>query len=236
MFITSTAWINSLISDDFNGDSNADIAAGSVTSGNISVLLGICNGSFSNAVSYSTPLPSYVQGVCSGDYDGGSNLNLIAVRYYNFSATKMASIHSGSSNATFSSAINFTLGGSPSSCATGDFNGDGKLNLVVTENTNNANVLVNCATASTLIVGMPNNAHMNKTTVNVYPNPSQGVFYIYSEKEARVDIYNQVARLVNSQLIEVGTNEVSLKKNVMGLFLVKVTTEKGSSFTKIVFH
>jgi hypothetical protein len=65
-----------------------------------------------------------------GDFNGDGKLDLVVVN----SGSNNASVLLGNGDATFQTALDFDIGGTPISVAVGDFNGDGKLDLAVVTN------------------------------------------------------------------------------------------------------
>jgi len=128
---------------DFNRDGKLDLAVGNMTSSNVSVLLGNGDGTFRSAVDYSTDIgPS---SVAVGDFNGDGKLDLVTA---NSGATAGASPNSvsvllGNGDGTFQAAVNYGTGSGPMTVAVGDFNGDGKLDLVTANSSsNNVSVLL----------------------------------------------------------------------------------------------
>jgi len=117
---------------DFNGDGKLDLVVANRSTNNVSVLLGNGNGTFQAAVSYTTasgqrllPHPRFVKVV---DLNLDGKLDLAVAN----EDTNDISILLGNGNGTFQTAVNYATDSGPSSIAVGDFNGDGKPDLVVT--------------------------------------------------------------------------------------------------------
>src|SRR6266404_2030706 len=85
-----------------------------------------CLLSFSPAVSYPAGLGP--QAVTVADFNGDGRQDLAVVNYS--SSTGTGSILLSNADGTFQAAQNFATGAGPVSLAVGDFNGDGKLDLV----------------------------------------------------------------------------------------------------------
>ena len=115
---------------DFNGDGKADMVVGNkaLFDGNVfnvSVLLGKGDGTFEFAVNYNAGANPV--SVAVGDFDGDGRADLVTG---NESYTRIFSMLLGKGDGTFGTAYSSGERWSPvSSIATGDFNGDGKLDL-----------------------------------------------------------------------------------------------------------
>jgi hypothetical protein len=118
---------------DFNTDGNLDVATINDSSdlGSVSILLGNGNGMFQSPIQYSvgdTPL-----GLTLGDFNNDGNLDLSFVNYPN-GQPGVISVMPGNGDGSFQPPINSQLvsGEIFYDVVAGDFNGDGKLDLAVT--------------------------------------------------------------------------------------------------------
>ncbi len=124
---------------DFNGDGVPDIAIANQSSDCISVLLGNGNGTFAPAVNYPTgPGPS---DLATGDFNGDGKLDLAIFKQTSgtlgLAGTGSVGIMLGDGNGGFSAPINNAIPFVPGAIAVGDFNGDGNLDLAITNPLNN---------------------------------------------------------------------------------------------------
>ena len=120
---------NAVTVGDFNGDGNLDLA---VADGNntINILLGKGDGYFEAAVSY--PGGNNPTSIVAADFNGDGKIDLAVTNHgYNGDIGSTVGIILGNGDGTFKKGILYDAGTSPRSLAVGDFNSDGKLDLVV---------------------------------------------------------------------------------------------------------
>jgi hypothetical protein len=130
-----------LAQGDFNGDGKLDLVVANRSDNTVSILLGKPDGTFSSKIDYATGF--YPTSVVTGDFNGDGNLD-IAVANGNCAVQSFAglvctppgslSILLGNGDGTFQPHVDYATGTGPFSVAIGDFNGDGKLDLVTANN------------------------------------------------------------------------------------------------------
>ena len=121
---------NSVATGDFNGDCVTDLATANYFN-NLSVLLGVGDGTFAAQVLY--PAGDGPRSVTTGDFNKDGFNDLATA---NFSDGELyldnVSVLLGVGDGTFAAQAKYTVADSPRSVTTGDFNGDGFIDLATT--------------------------------------------------------------------------------------------------------
>jgi hypothetical protein len=130
---------NALALGDLDGDGALDVAvvdqncmSGSCGSGSVSILLGHGDGTLANAVSY--PTNTNPQSLAIGDFDGDGHLDLAVVNAVTIitQGPGTVSILLGNGNGTFQPGVEFPAGRGPGAIVAADLDGDGHLDLAIT--------------------------------------------------------------------------------------------------------
>ena len=132
-----------VITGNFNGDTDPDLAVVNQSSGTVSVLLGTAGAGFTAPASYTvgtTPLSSV-----TGDFDGDTDGDLAVIN----EATNDISVLVAGPGGVFTGPTSFPVGTTPQSAVVGEFNGDSDPDLaVVNEGSNNVSILTGAAGAT----------------------------------------------------------------------------------------
>jgi len=119
------------VAGDWNGDGQQDLAIVNSGAGNVSILLGNGDGTFTPATTPTVTVGSSPMAIAAGDFDRDGILDLAVAN----SGSGNVSILLGNGNGTFQPAANFGIAvtsPTPSGIVVGDFNRDGRLDLAVT--------------------------------------------------------------------------------------------------------
>jgi Flp pilus assembly secretin CpaC len=140
--LTSGTGPVSIATADFDKDTNPDLVTANSTSDNVTVLFGDGHGAFPTQVNIATGTGSKPLAVAAADLNKDNNPDLIVAN----SGTDTISILLGNGTRanTFQTPSNIALntGSQPSAVITGDFNGDGNLDLAVADTgTSSATIL-----------------------------------------------------------------------------------------------
>ena len=116
----------------FNGDNRIDLAVATLLGNTMSVLLGNGGGSFQEPVNYDTWYPSWV---AVGDLNGDGKQDLVASNGGSPGNTFVStvSVLLGNGDGTFQAGVEYPAGKTLNYVAIGDFNGDGKPDLVAVD-------------------------------------------------------------------------------------------------------
>jgi hypothetical protein len=84
-------------------------------------------------------------------------------------------------------------------------------------------------TCTTLSVG-DNNLDFN-SSLKVYPNPSSSAFFINSDSNGTIVLFDLLGKIIQTQKLNSGTTTLDLNATPNGVYLLKVTNEKNQSKT-----
>jgi uncharacterized repeat protein (TIGR01451 family) len=131
----------SVASGDINADGNPDLAVSNAgTPGKVNVLLGQGNGNFTEAPSSPETVGSGPRSVVLADFDSDGDLDLATANDGTGDVTIM--LGDGSGDFTAAGTSPEVVGGEPSSITVGDFKGDGKPDLAVTDLMNDGVIIM----------------------------------------------------------------------------------------------
>ena len=133
---------------DVNGDGMPDVTVANYTSGSVSLLL---NTTVADAATLRFPRRDFTLGVGSapyivtmGDVNGNGRLDLVVTRSGNRVSLLLNTTTPGATIPSFSSKSDFVTDSVPFSVTMGDVNGDGKVDLAVSNiDSNNVSLLLN---------------------------------------------------------------------------------------------
>jgi hypothetical protein len=129
----------SFIIGDYNNDFRMDIAVANSGSDSIEIFLGYADFSFENRAKYSAGVRPI--SIAAGDFDNDTRLDIVVANY----GSENVGIFRGYGNGMFSNQTTYSTGAGsyPYSVATGDFDNDGTIDIVVAnQGTNNLGIFL----------------------------------------------------------------------------------------------
>ncbi len=115
-----------IVSADFNGDNQPDLATVNGLDNTVSILIGSSTGKFAQAVNYSVS-GGYYGAIVAADFNGDGRPDIATLNY----TAGTVSINLNQGSGTFGPYTDYPAGTNPDALASGDFNNDGKTDLVV---------------------------------------------------------------------------------------------------------
>ena len=120
-----------IVAADFNGDGKLDLAVTDYGENEVFVLLGNGDGTFQSPISI--PVGNSPEAIVAGDFNNDGKLDLAVANFGD--ATVMLLLGNGDGTFTEAAGSPYAVGIGPNAITAADFNGDGKLDLAVTNGT-----------------------------------------------------------------------------------------------------
>lgn len=119
--------LSGIVAGDFNGDGKLDLAATDYSENAVFVLLGNGDGTFQSPITYA--VGNQPAAIVAGDFNNDGKLDLAAANFGD--GTVMLLMGNGDGTFTEASGSPYAVGKGPAAIASADFNGDGKLDIAV---------------------------------------------------------------------------------------------------------
>ncbi len=223
---------------DLDGDGKPDIGITNYLSDNISIYR---NTSSVGTLSFS-PRVNFVvdSGPCSikmGDINGDGKPDLAVVNYHSNTVSVFRNTATSGSITTtsFAAKIDFATGAMPYALAIGDLNGDGKPELIVTnDGDSTVSVLLNDPIASLGVNTITNQA---ADVFQLYPNPTSSSFTININEAGTFTLYSIDGKKMNEYNVTGGLNIIDIPQGqASGIYIGKYIGRHGNTATVRVVY
>jgi BspA type Leucine rich repeat region (6 copies)/Secretion system C-terminal sorting domain len=81
---------------------------------------------------------------------------------------------------------------------------------------------------------LSNNAFNTLEDINVYPNPSNGIFNFKLNNDLQIEVYNNLGQLLLSEKMISGTNTINIENQAAGIYFLKANDGNNLSTYKII--
>jgi hypothetical protein len=225
--IGSGLLVDSVTVADFNGDGKADIASLQINGTSVFVSLGNGDGTFKNQIAY--PAGTNTFALVAGDFNADGIPDLAVANYG--AATGAGgglSILLGNGDGTFQPGVNYPAGVNPTGIASGDFNGDGEIDLVL------------CDQGNTFNVYLGNLSPLPRVTLSSSPNPAvTGQLVTLTATVSPADTAGTVTffdgpALLGSNPVTAGKSALSVRFNTIAVHSIQARFTGGPSFVASV--
>jgi FG-GAP-like repeat len=205
--------LSSVVVADLNGDGKLDVL-GTIPGTALLVLLGKGDGTFGAGVTYPV-LSNSTNFLAVGDFNADGKVDIALAANSGTSAPGSVGVLLGKGDGTFQAAVTSTGVSNPVGMAAGDFNGDGKLDLLVSDSTTGQTFLLagkgngtfQTPTAATSIAGLLATADVNgdgKPDAIIVTDPLVAVFLGKGDGTFTAENTYHVASEGNSESITIG--------------------------------
>ncbi len=75
---------------------------------------------------------------------------------------------------------------------------------------------------------------LSKASVNVYPNPNDGVFNVITSEQVNITIYNMLGEIVLTNVLNGGTHVLSLNSHPKGIYFINIQQNESVTTYKMI--
>jgi hypothetical protein len=76
--------------------------------------------------------------------------------------------------------------------------------------------------------------NLSEININVYPNPSNGIFHIELNTDSKVSITNTLGQTIVNENLHSGKHELDIYNQANGIYFVKVVQNNNQQIIKII--
>lgn len=136
-----------IVTADFNGDGNADVAVTNTGTNTLELFLGSGTGTVTSQGTFT--VGNYPYALATGDVNSDSHLDVVVANFFGNSISVLLGDGTGNFATQLGFVVDTAAGPRPNAVALGDFNNDGHLDVTVANsNTNNIGVLLGVGNGS----------------------------------------------------------------------------------------
>ena len=100
--------------------------------------------------------------------------------------------------------------------------------------TNSTTVLVSVQTCTTATTTGVSERGENTSVIKIFPNPTNGKFFIEADYEVKTFIYDELGKLILWQTISQGKHEIDFKNYADGIYFLNIVGQNGIKTLKLV--
>jgi len=91
-------------------------------------------------------------------------------------------------------------------------------------------LFINDTLCEDIFIGIENN--LNKNEIVIYPNPTRGKIRVKAENIENIEVLN----LQGKEILNSKKQEIDLRKEPKGIYIIKVTTSNGTAVEKLILY
>jgi len=237
--ITSTVNPSAIEIFDINNDGKNDLIVTDADLNKVFVYQNNTDGSSLKTAQFSAPISIAVGNTPTAlkiaDIDGDGLADIVVTNYIDNTVTVLKNTGNQSiiSTSMFAAPFSFKTGAAPNDIDIVDLDGDGRVEIIVA---NSADLTVSILKGKRGIIdGLEN--EFPKINFYIIPNPAQTQFRVEIEhfsKDIQYEIMDLVGNIITKGKLEFDNNVVQIQTLTNGLYIVKIQTDKGIGFKKLI--
>jgi hypothetical protein len=77
---------------------------------------------------------------------------------------------------------------------------------------------------------------MESTHLQAYPNPTEGIFFVEVKAHAELTLSTMTGQVIKQLSVEAGTQEIDLRDQANGIYLLTLSQHNGQQRLKLIKH